>query len=61
MSFSMPSFFFSSNCVPARTRVLTSYSTFEMQRIFDNIMNRDIPWPHVPEEMNFDAYDLIDK
>ncbi|XP_078152825.1 putative serine/threonine protein kinase IRE [Carex rostrata] len=31
------------------------------QRIFDNIMNRDIPWPHVPEEMNFDAYDLIDK
>ncbi|EES16404.1 probable serine/threonine protein kinase IRE isoform X2 [Sorghum bicolor] len=31
------------------------------QIIFDNIMNREIPWPQVPEEMSFEAYDLIDK
>ncbi|ONK76107.1 uncharacterized protein A4U43_C03F23980 [Asparagus officinalis] len=31
------------------------------QKIFDNIMNRDIPWPHVPEEISHDAYDLVDK
>lgn len=31
------------------------------QKIFDNIMNRDIPWPKVPEEMSCEAYDLIDK
>ncbi|EEF51530.1 probable serine/threonine protein kinase IRE [Ricinus communis] len=31
------------------------------QQIFDNIMNRDIPWPRVPEEMSFEACDLIDK
>ncbi|XP_042473578.1 probable serine/threonine protein kinase IRE isoform X2 [Zingiber officinale] len=31
------------------------------QKIFDNIMNRDIPWPQVPEEMSFVAYDLIGK
>ncbi|XP_020540672.1 probable serine/threonine protein kinase IRE isoform X1 [Jatropha curcas] len=31
------------------------------QQIFDNIMNRDIPWPKVPEEMSFEACDLIDK
>ncbi|KAJ6748115.1 SERINE/THREONINE-PROTEIN KINASE [Salix purpurea] len=31
------------------------------QQIFDNIMNRDIPWPRIPEEMSFDACDLIDK
>lgn len=31
------------------------------QTIFDNILNRKIPWPHVPEEMSFDAQDLIDK
>ncbi|KAG8638492.1 hypothetical protein MANES_14G034300v8 [Manihot esculenta] len=30
------------------------------QQIFDNIMNRDIPWPRVPEEMSCEAYDLID-
>ncbi|KAF8380458.1 hypothetical protein HHK36_027945 [Tetracentron sinense] len=30
-------------------------------QIFDNIMNRDIPWPQVPEEMNYEAYDLIGK
>uniref|UniRef100_A0A453H719 non-specific serine/threonine protein kinase n=1 Tax=Aegilops tauschii subsp. strangulata TaxID=200361 RepID=A0A453H719_AEGTS len=31
------------------------------QTIFDNILNRKIPWPHVPEEMSFEAKDLIDK
>ncbi|XP_030532914.1 probable serine/threonine protein kinase IRE [Rhodamnia argentea] len=31
------------------------------QQIFDNIMNRDIPWPKVPEEISFEAYDLINK
>ncbi|KAL6637041.1 hypothetical protein ACP70R_024613 [Stipagrostis hirtigluma subsp. patula] len=30
------------------------------QTIFDNILNRKIPWPHVPEEMSFEAHDLID-
>ncbi|XP_073137729.1 probable serine/threonine protein kinase IREH1 [Henckelia pumila] len=30
------------------------------QKIFDNILNRKIPWPGVPDEMSFDAYDLID-
>ncbi|XP_026663288.2 probable serine/threonine protein kinase IRE [Phoenix dactylifera] len=31
------------------------------QTIFDNIMNRDIPWPQIPEEMSYEAHDLIDK
>ncbi|ONK75309.1 uncharacterized protein A4U43_C03F15510 [Asparagus officinalis] len=31
------------------------------QTIFDNILNRKIPWPQVPEEMSYEAYDLIDK
>lgn len=31
------------------------------QKIFDNIMNHDIPWPKVPEEMSYEAYDLINK
>ncbi|KAL5569984.1 hypothetical protein UlMin_026559 [Ulmus minor] len=31
------------------------------QQIFDNIINRDIPWPRVPDEMSYEAYDLIDK
>ncbi|KAK6926364.1 Protein kinase domain, partial [Dillenia turbinata] len=31
------------------------------QQIFDNILNRDIPWPKVPEEMSYEAYDLINK
>ncbi|KAI3690556.1 hypothetical protein L2E82_48647 [Cichorium intybus] len=29
------------------------------QQVFGNIMNRDIPWPKIPEEMSFEAYDLI--
>ncbi|XP_073107468.1 probable serine/threonine protein kinase IRE [Elaeis guineensis] len=31
------------------------------QKVFDNIMNRDIPWPQIPEEMSCEAHDLIDK
>nr|GEV26253.1 probable serine/threonine protein kinase IREH1 isoform X1 [Tanacetum cinerariifolium]GEW06956.1 probable serine/threonine protein kinase IREH1 isoform X1 [Tanacetum cinerariifolium] len=31
------------------------------QTIFDNILNRNIPWPMVPEEMSPEAADLIDK
>ncbi|MCO5614447.1 hypothetical protein L7F22_068729 [Adiantum nelumboides] len=31
------------------------------QRIFENILNRKIPWPRVPEDMSADANDLIDK
>ncbi|GMH14081.1 hypothetical protein Nepgr_015922 [Nepenthes gracilis] len=31
------------------------------QIIFDNILNRNIPWPRVPEEMSHEAQDLIDK
>ncbi|KAK1371052.1 putative serine/threonine protein kinase IREH1 [Heracleum sosnowskyi] len=30
------------------------------QIIFDNILNRNIPWPQVPEEMSSEAADLID-
>ncbi|XP_052183584.1 probable serine/threonine protein kinase IREH1 isoform X2 [Diospyros lotus] len=31
------------------------------QIIFDNILNRKIPWPRVPEEMSYQAQDLIDR
>ncbi|CAA6664819.1 unnamed protein product [Spirodela intermedia] len=31
------------------------------QIIFDNILNRKIPWPQIPDEMSFEAHDLIDK
>ncbi|XP_010276971.1 PREDICTED: probable serine/threonine protein kinase IRE isoform X2 [Nelumbo nucifera] len=31
------------------------------QKIFDNIMNRDIPWPRIPDEMSYEAHDLIDQ
>ncbi|KAK8967334.1 Serine/threonine-protein kinase AtPK1/AtPK6 [Platanthera guangdongensis] len=31
------------------------------QMIFDNILNRKVPWPVVPEEMSVEAQDLIDK
>ncbi|KAK7271191.1 hypothetical protein RJT34_26882 [Clitoria ternatea] len=31
------------------------------QSIFDNILNRKIPWPAVPEEMSPEAHDLIDR
>ncbi|KAI4326286.1 hypothetical protein MLD38_031615 [Melastoma candidum] len=31
------------------------------QTIFDNILNRNIPWPRVPEDMSHEAQDLIDR
>lgn len=31
------------------------------QVIFDNILNKQIPWPFVPEEMSLEAQDLIDR
>ncbi|XWS48230.1 hypothetical protein CRYUN_Cryun13aG0056600 [Craigia yunnanensis] len=31
------------------------------QIIFDNILNRKIPWPRVPEEMSLEAKDLMDR
>lgn len=32
-----------------------------LQIIFDNILNRKIPWPHVPSDMSFEAQDLINR
>ncbi|KAE8729919.1 putative serine/threonine protein kinase IRE [Hibiscus syriacus] len=40
---------------------LPPFNVESPQLIFDNIMNRNIPWPKVPEEMSYEAYDLIDK
>ncbi|TVU45406.1 hypothetical protein EJB05_04893 [Eragrostis curvula] len=37
------------------------FSADDPQTIFDNILNRNIRWPHVPEKMSFEAQDLIDK
>ncbi|KAJ8536695.1 hypothetical protein K7X08_035096 [Anisodus acutangulus] len=37
------------------------FSAEHPQQIFDNIINRDIPWPKIPEEMSLDVYDLINK
>ncbi|KAJ7565559.1 hypothetical protein O6H91_02G065300 [Diphasiastrum complanatum] len=31
------------------------------QIIFDNILNRKIPWPQVPEDLSYEAQDLIDR
>ncbi|KAG0621533.1 hypothetical protein M758_3G027100 [Ceratodon purpureus] len=31
------------------------------QIIFDNILNRHIPWPSVPDDMSYEAQDLIDR
>ncbi|KAK4414086.1 putative serine/threonine protein kinase IREH1 [Sesamum alatum] len=31
------------------------------QKIFNNILNRKIPWPRVPDEMSLEAHDLIDR
>ncbi|CAA2974568.1 probable serine threonine kinase IREH1 [Olea europaea subsp. europaea] len=31
------------------------------QKIFDNILNRNVPWPRVSEEMSHEAHDLIDQ
>lgn len=31
------------------------------QVIFDNILNKNIPWPSVPSDMSSEAQDLIDR
>ncbi|KAL6494991.1 hypothetical protein OROGR_030910 [Orobanche gracilis] len=31
------------------------------QKIFENILNRKIPWPRVPDEMSHESHDLIDR
>merc|ERR1712000_128204 len=31
------------------------------EKIFEHILDRDIPWPYVPEEMSEEARDLIDR
>ncbi|XP_010914243.1 probable serine/threonine protein kinase IRE4 isoform X2 [Elaeis guineensis] len=31
------------------------------EMIFENILNRKIPWPHVPDDMSYEAKDLIDR
>ena len=36
-----------------------TFSSLFFQMIFDNILNRNIPWPAVPDEMSPDAQDLI--
>lgn len=40
---------------------LPPFNAESPQQIFANIMNRDIPWPQIPEDMSYEAYDLIDK
>lgn len=53
------------------TDVWTKFSNWEVillmlntdfhgvQIIFDNILNRKIPWPSVPSDMSYEAQDLI--
>ncbi|KAK8943816.1 Serine/threonine-protein kinase AtPK1/AtPK6 [Platanthera guangdongensis] len=31
------------------------------EMIFDNILNRKIPWPHIPDDMSLEAKDIIDR
>uniref|UniRef100_A0A7N0V4L3 non-specific serine/threonine protein kinase n=1 Tax=Kalanchoe fedtschenkoi TaxID=63787 RepID=A0A7N0V4L3_KALFE len=40
---------------------LPPFNAEHPQQIFDNIMNRDIPWPSEPEELSYEAKDLIEK
>ncbi|MCO5594494.1 hypothetical protein L7F22_048525 [Adiantum nelumboides] len=40
---------------------LPPFNAEHPQIIFDNILNRKISWPRVPEDMSEDAKDLIDK
>lgn len=43
------------------SNALTYFSYMGLQQIFENIINRDIPWPNVPEEISYEAHDLINK
>ncbi|KAJ0040160.1 hypothetical protein Pint_27453 [Pistacia integerrima] len=40
---------------------ITPFNAEHPQQIFDNIPNRKIPWPTVPDEMSAEAQDLIDQ
>ncbi|KAE9600223.1 hypothetical protein Lal_00045381 [Lupinus albus] len=40
---------------------LPPFNAEHPQSIFENILNRKIPWPAVPEEMSPEAQDLIDR
>ncbi|KAK7291357.1 hypothetical protein RIF29_06431 [Crotalaria pallida] len=40
---------------------LPPFNAEHPQSIFDNILNRKIPWPAVPDEMSPEAQDLIDR
>ncbi|KAL1208969.1 putative serine/threonine protein kinase IRE [Cardamine amara subsp. amara] len=37
------------------------FNADQPQQIFDNILNRNIQWPDVPDEMSHEAYDLINR
>ncbi|XP_016467982.1 putative serine/threonine protein kinase IRE4 [Nicotiana tabacum] len=44
--------------------LITGFPPFNAEHpevIFDNILNKQIPWPFVPEEMSLEAQDLIDR
>lgn len=44
--------------------LITGVPTFNAEypeKIFDNILNRKIPWPAVPNEISLEAQDLIDR
>ncbi|XP_024517080.1 probable serine/threonine protein kinase IREH1 isoform X1 [Selaginella moellendorffii] len=37
------------------------FNAEDPQMIFENILNRNIPWPNIPGDMSFEAADFIDK
>ncbi|KAL9255188.1 putative serine/threonine protein kinase IREH1 [Drosera capensis] len=50
------------SCLLQKHKTLPSFCNLHViPMIFDNILNKDIPWPRVPEEMSWEAYDIIDK
>lgn len=57
----MSSFFFFFLWYPNLVVLFIMGFLFLVQTIFDNILNRNIPWPNVPEEMSPEAADLIDQ
>lgn len=44
-----------------RTKSFNSFVFSLSQIIFDNILNRKIPWPLVPDDMSYEAQDLINR
>lgn len=37
------------------------FNAHDPQQIFNNILNRNLEWPSVPEDMSYEAKDLIDR